>query len=174
MLIIGRLRYLLKIYLPYFWRKGVTFSMRGYIESDVKVKICKNSIFRSEYFEALYGTRIIVEKNGILSLGNGVFFNRFCSINVKDKVTIGAGTLFGESVKIYDHDHRYKLGLKNTEFDAAEIYIGEKCWFGSNVVVLKNSTVGDGAVVGAGVIVHTSIEDGMLVYNQQNLKSKKI
>ena len=158
----------------YAWRKNVQISLKGYIDSDVRIKIANNANLNAKYFEALKGTQIVVEQGACLDLGDKVFFNRYCSINVKNKVKIGKGSLFGEGVKVYDHDHIYTKELQSNEFNIDVVDIGENCWLGSNVVVLKKTMIGNGVVIGAGVIVRGNINNNLLVINEQNLKYKEI
>lgn len=174
MVFVGRIRYIIKVYLIYAWRKNINISIRGYIENDVVIKIDKYGSFKAKYFEVLKGTQIIVEKGASLELGDMVFFNRYCSINVKNKIKIGKGSLFGEGVKVYDHDHKYSEGLERNKFNIGIVDIGENCWLGSNVVVLRKSVIGNGAVIGAGVIVHGDIDKNMLSFSEQNLKKRGI
>ena len=52
--------------------------------------------------------------SGKLILHNGVFINNSCSFNCMERIEIGAGTMMGEGVRFYDHDHIYTLKkLKN-------------------------------------------------------------
>ncbi len=103
---------------------------------------------------------------GKIKIESGVFFNNSCSINSMSEITIGRDTIFGEGVKIYDHDHALSndgMPLKE-QFSVAPIIIGSNCWFGSNVVILKGVTICDGVVVGSGAVVRSSIlEPGVYV-----------
>lgn len=62
-----------------------------------------------------------------VKIGNSCFFNNGCSINANKSITIGDGTLFGENVKIYDHNHRFRerdILIKEQGFTMGEIEIG--------------------------------------------------
>src|SRR5690606_41248061 len=70
--------------------------------------------------------------------------NNYCSINCLKDIEIGENTLFGEGVRIYDHNHQYSyenahLNVNPREFTFGAVKIGQNCWLGSNVVVLKRS-----------------------------------
>lgn len=113
-----------------------------------------------------YG-RIVARRNlnifcdgGQVSIGDGVFFNNDCSLNAMQAITIGAGTLFGEGVKVYDHDHLIGEDgrVSKDAFATAAVAIGSQCWIGSNAVILKGVTLCDGVTIGAGAIVASSIE----------------
>lgn len=53
------------------------------------------------------GLKIIIKNNGKINIGDNCFFNYNCSITCLSNVEIGKNTLFGENVKIYDHNHRF-------------------------------------------------------------------
>ena len=121
----------------------------------------------------------IVNGGGISSrvmIGRNVFFNHDCSITCSgSSVTIGDGTIFGENVKIYDHNHRYKdttIPIKEQGYTSAPVTIGKHCWIASNVVILKGVTIGDNSVIGAGCIIHKDVPEGKVVVNKQSLEMK--
>ena len=82
------------------------------------------------------------QERGKLRIGDNVFFNNYCTICVWRELTIGDGTIFGENVKIYDHNHIYSdpdMPIKQQGYTSAPIHIGKHCWIGSNVTILKGS-----------------------------------
>ncbi len=122
-----------------------------------------------DYFQSVVG------KNAVLQIGDGVFINNSCSLNCLEKITIGANTLFGENVKLYDHNHFIEreptYRLEKRKFTYAPISIGKNCWLGSNVVILKGVQVGDNVIIGAGCVVHKDVPPGTTLVHDQNLKS---
>lgn len=54
------------------------------------------------------GFRVLVENGAVLEIGDRTFFNYGCSITAQNRITIGKDCLFGEDVKIYDHNHVFK------------------------------------------------------------------
>lgn len=133
-----------------------------------KITFGKNVTFRK-------GFSLMIDKKGKVIIGNNVFFNNYCSINANEQITIGDGTLFGENVKVYDHNHSYKdvdVPIKEQGFTTAPISIGKHCWIGSNVVILKGVTIGDNCVIGAGCVVYKDVPSGSIVVNKQNLLYK--
>ena len=120
---------------------------------------------------------IIVQNGASLEIKENVFLNNHCSINCLAHISIGENTLFGENVKLYDHNHSYErndYGLKvsHQEFSTAPIIIGKNCWLGSNVVVLKGVTIGDNCIIGAGCIIFKDIPANSTIVNQQELNIK--
>lgn len=121
-----------------------------------------------EKFTFRDGLHVIIEDKGSLKIGDRVFFNNYCSVNVLNKVTIGNDCLFGENVKIYDHNHGFKIEdmpFNAQPFKTSEIEIGHNCWFGSNVIILKGVHIGNNCVIAAGTIVKDNIEDGTILYS---------
>lgn len=117
---------------------------------------------------------IWVGKSAKLSLGDGFFMNNHCSINCLESIDIGENTIFGEGVKIYDHNHEYNysgsnLKIEKQKFNKSAVVIGKNCWLGSNVVVLKGVTIGDNAIIGAGCMIYKDVPPNSIVVNHQNL-----
>lgn len=121
------------------------------------------------------GFSVMIDKQGEVVIGNNVFFNNYCSLNAIQHISIGDDTIFGENVKVYDHNHCYKnpdVPIKELGFSSAPINIGNHCWIGSNVVILKGVTIGDNCVIGAGCIVYKDVPSGTIVVNKQDLLYK--
>ena len=60
-----------------------------------------------------------------------MFFYNFCSINAREYIKIDDRTIFGENIKIYDHNHKFsKLGIdiKKQGYSSKKVIIGEHCW----------------------------------------------
>ena len=107
---------------------------------------------------------------GGVKIGNNCFFNHYCTLASCAGITIGDGTLFGENVKVYDHNHCYKdkrLSIKEQGYTSAPITIGKHCWIGSHVVILKGVTIGDNCVIGAGCIIYKDVPPNSVVFNRQ-------
>lgn len=109
---------------------------------------------------------VMIGKAGEVRIGKGCFFNNHCSINCEEAVSIGDNCLFGEGVKIYDSDHRFRnpnLLIKDQGNKCASVTIGNNCWLGSNVIVLKGTTIGSNSVVGGGCVVSGHFPAGSIV-----------
>jgi len=120
-------------------------------------------------------------ENGSIEIGEYTFLNAGCSINSLEHIKIGANCLFGENVKLYDHNHAYSnennIPIKDQGYTTAPIEIGNNCWIGSDVTVLKGVVIGDNCVIGAGSLVIKSIPSGSIMYadiSNQIIKKSKI
>ncbi|MBO7439012.1 MAG: acyltransferase [Bacteroidales bacterium] len=125
-----------------------------------------------------FGFNIVIDDNSaVVEIGKNVHFNNYCSLNALCKIKIGDNTIIGENVKMYDHNHKYKdnkLLIVNQGFTCGPIIIGNNCWIGSNVTILKGVTIGDNCVIGAGCIVFKDIPSNTLLINKQDLIYKSI
>ncbi|HEP1825394.1 TPA: acyltransferase, partial [Streptococcus suis] len=138
------------------------------IGKNAKIKIGKNVTMRSF-------CNIQMTDEAILKIGNNVFFNNYCSINCLNEVVVGDNTLFGESVKIYDHNHRYdSKGVKSSSYTTGSIMIGKNVWVGSNTIILKGVTIGDNSIIGSNCIIYKDIPENTLVRNKQELLFSRI
>ena len=86
------------------------------------------------------------------------------------------GTIFGENVKIYDHNHRFNQlkELRKQGFSNGSVVIGERCWISSNVTILKGTEIGNNCVIGAGCVISGKIPDDTIVKLNQDLTFEKI
>lgn len=109
-------------------------------------------------------------QSGGLKIGNGVSFNRNCIIISRDNIKIGDNVIFGPGVTVYDHDHVFTHdGIKN-EFRTGTIVIENDCWIGANVVILRDTHIGKGCMIGAGAVVKGDIPDHSLVKSDRSLQ----
>ena len=121
--------------------------------------------------------QLTIENGGRVVLGDDVFFNDFCALHARKSITIGDGTIFGENVRIYDHNHRFAdptTPIKDQGYSEAAVSIGKHCWIGSSVTILKGVTIGDNVVVGAGCVVVKDIPDNVIVRQNTELVIEEI
>lgn len=152
----------------------------------LKVIYHLNAICIGIFYKIIYGGRYVVGKNvtyragfkvaiegknSCVEIGKNCFFNNYCSINCMNHISIGDGTIMGEGVKIYDHNHRFanpNVRLKEQGFTIGETIIGKNCWIASNAVILKGANIGDHCVIGAGCIVDYRVPSNSVVKMSKN------
>jgi acetyltransferase-like isoleucine patch superfamily enzyme len=118
----------------------------------------------------------LVFDNAELIIHANVFFNNYCSVNCLERIEIGANTLLGEGVKLYDHNHVYGNAngvyrVERNEYTKAPISIGKNCWIGSNVTILKGVIIGDNVVIGANCLIYKSIPSNSVVRLKQDIET---
>ena len=97
-------------------------------------------------------------------IGPRTYLNRNTMIDADTLVEIGAQTMIGPFCYITDHDHTARDGIAPADgaLISAPTRIGERCWIGAHVTILKGVTIGDGAVIGAGSVVTKSVPPGVI------------
>lgn len=118
---------------------------------------------------------LILMAEGNITIGRRVFFNNFCSVNSKNNIFIGDDCIFGENVRIYDHNHLFDVDNNYiiSGFTSAPIHIGNHCWISSNCTILKGVSIGENCIIGAGCVVYKDIPSNTVVINNQNLRFKQ-
>lgn len=72
-------------------------------------------------------------------------------------LSVGSHTIIGYNTTILAHEYlveEYRLG---------EVIIGDKVMIGANTTILPGVTIGDGAIVSAGTLVHRDVPNGAFV-----------
>lgn len=107
--------------------------------------------------------------DGVLEIGEGTYFNRYCMISAHEQVTIGKHCMFGPGVKIFDNNHRHspETGV-SSQLNTAPISIGDNSWVCSDAIILKGTHIGKNCVIGTGCIIRGKIPDGSIVVNKQD------
>lgn len=126
----------------------------------------KSKLVIHENFSVRGELRMLFHNNGILEIKAGTFFNNNCSVNCLEKIEIGNNCLFGEGVKIYDHNHKYKdseVLIKDQGYTSHPVVIGDNCWIGSNVTILKGARIGDNCIIGANCLIYKEVPSGTVV-----------
>ena len=134
-----------------------------------RIKIGKKVIFRKAVI-------INISNSGYLEIGDNCFFNNFCSINCHEKIIIGKNNLFGENVKIYDHNHIFNnknIDMKYS-FKSNTINVGNDCWFGSNVILLSKCNIKNNCVISAGTIINEEFNSNLIIKGASNKIIKEI
>lgn len=107
-------------------------------------------------FECSFGENI--------SVGDDFYANRNVLICDEGPVTIGRHCKFGPGTTLLTPIHpidplERQTGVEKT----GKITIGDNAWFGGNVTILPNVTLGNNVVVGAGSVVTKSFPDNVIL-----------
>lgn len=74
-----------------------------------------------------------------------------------EKISIGRNSIVGYNTTILAHEYlieEYRLG---------DVVIGDEAMIGANSTILPGVTIGDGAIVSAGTLVHEDVPAGCFV-----------
>jgi acetyltransferase-like isoleucine patch superfamily enzyme len=74
-----------------------------------------------------------------------------------ERISIGSNSIIGYNTTILAHEYlidEYRLG---------DVIIGDRVMIGANCTILPGVTIGDGAVVSAGTLVHKDVPPGAFV-----------
>lgn len=166
---------ILKVYRMVKWKLkfGVrlTFDGRQSFHKYTNIIIDKDSAIKIGKHICTYSNvHLTACDGGKMSIGNNCFFNRGCIVICRDNITIGNHVSFGPNVAIFDHNHKFDYdGIKSDEYRTGEVVIGDNCWIGTNVIILKNCHIGEGAVIGAGVVIDRDIPAHSIVKSNREM-----
>jgi acetyltransferase-like isoleucine patch superfamily enzyme len=124
-------------------------------------KVVKNFIFIqiSRYCPFLGVKNWIYRTFLGMRVGDQTAFGLMVMVDIMfpEKITVGRNSIIGYNSTILAHEYlidEYRLG---------EVVIGSNVMIGANAIILPGITIGDGAVVSAGSVVHKDVEAGSFV-----------
>lgn len=82
-------------------------------------------------------------------------------IDSRGTFTLGRGSIVGPRLRVYTCNHRFRDADSlpyDKEWDCKGVIIGENVWIGGDVILLPGSVINEGAIIGAGSVVHGTIE----------------
>jgi acetyltransferase-like isoleucine patch superfamily enzyme len=92
-----------------------------------------------------------------------------------EKISVGTNTVIGYNTTILAHEYLIK------EYRLGDVNIGSEVMIGANSTILPGVSIGDGAIVSAGTVVHKDVEAGTfvggnpmrLIYTQEQLAERR-
>lgn len=152
---------------------------RGFRKSFFKKSIkCEHNQF------TLVGNITLINKN--ISLGKNVTIYPNCMFYGDGPIIIGNNCEIGNNVIIYssknggvyiadnvmiaansyitdcDHGTQKNVIMRNQKTVVSSVRIGNDVWIGTGVIVLKGSQINDGAIIGAGALVRSTVESNAI------------
>ncbi|MGN7764304.1 acyltransferase [Paenibacillus sp. 22594] len=94
-----------------------------------------------------------------MKVGKHTAFGLMAMVDVffPEKITVGENSVIGYNTTILAHEYLIK------EYRLGEVIIGENVLIGANTTILPGVTIGDGAIVAAGSVVHKDVAAGSFV-----------
>ncbi|MEN2768517.1 acyltransferase [Ornithinibacillus xuwenensis] len=74
-----------------------------------------------------------------------------------EKIKVGDNTVIGYNTTILAHEYLIK------EYRLGAVVIGDEVLIGANSTILPGVTIGDGAIISAGTLVHKDVPEGAFV-----------
>ncbi|WP_048748378.1 DapH/DapD/GlmU-related protein [Paenibacillus sp. P22] len=112
-------------------------------------RYCPSLPVKNWIYRRILGMRVGKTTSFALMVMVDVFF--------PERITVGDNCIIGYNTTILTHEyliHEYRLG---------DVVIGSNVMIGANTTILPGVTIGDGAVVAAGSLVHRDVPAGAFV-----------
>jgi acetyltransferase-like isoleucine patch superfamily enzyme len=74
-----------------------------------------------------------------------------------EKISVGRNTVIGYNTTILAHEYLIK------EYRLGEVVIGDEVMIGANSIIMPGVTIGNGAIISAGTLVHKDVPPGCFV-----------
>lgn len=94
-----------------------------------------------------------------INIGERVFIGNGCEFNCNTKIIIGNDCLIASKTTMVDTGHEISRSnkIRLQPCTIQEIIISDDVWIGTQCIVLKGVTIGDGSIIGAGSLVNKSV-----------------
>jgi|SRR6185312_3706442 len=146
---------------------GIDF---GYFDGgvyDPKKDRCKISMVNSTLeiygHVSLYPGIIVYATNAHIIIRNSTKINGNVEIISQKKIDIGEDCFIAEGVIIRDNDGHSMSSGSGSGNETSEVKIGNHCWIGQRVTILKGVTLADNVIVGSGALVTASASSNVAV-----------
>ncbi len=99
-----------------------------------------------------------IESPNKISIGNNVWISKNIALYGSGGIKIGDDVVIAKDVSIISSNHAFrksgeKINSQGYENAKKPITIGNDVWIGDRAIILKEVSVGNGAVIGAGSVV---------------------
>lgn len=105
-------------------------------------------------------------EGGGISIGDGSRIQSRCQLSAyKGDIVVGRHVQIAPNCAFYPYNHEARLGelIKHQRLKSrGPIVVQDDVWLGYGVIVLDGTTIGTGAIVGAGSVVTSSIPDNAI------------
>ncbi|HJV16546.1 MAG TPA: acyltransferase [Bacillales bacterium] len=93
-----------------------------------------------------------------------------------EKISVGRNTVIGYNTTILAHEYLIK------EYRLGPVVIGDEVMIGANSTILPGITIGDGAIVSAGTLVHKDVLPGhfvggnpmRVIYTKEEMEARQV
>lgn len=137
----------------------------------------RNWVYRNIYLVDKHKTSVIYFgceiRSGVnLHIGKGSIIGDNCILDARQGIYIGENVNLSSEVHLWTEAHDVNDPyFRSMPCNHGPIHIGNRAWLGSNVTVLDNVSIGEGAVVCSGAVVTKDVEPYAIV---AGIPAKKI
>ena len=103
---------------------------------------------------------LIVGEKGTTKIGDGTVIGCNAIWNGGGNITVGKNCIFSARSSLNANEHNFNKQKSGKElfFNYGEITIADECFIGINSSIALNTSIGEGAVVGAHSFVNSNLE----------------
>lgn len=120
--------------------------------------------------------QIDIPPNSVLRIGNNVKLTNTINIAAANSIIIESNVLIAEGVSIRDSQHKFNnlnVQINKQGLEVGSILIEEDVWIGKNSMILLNTHLRKGSIVGANALVKNKTTEEYGVYIGSPLKKIK-
>ncbi len=135
--------------------------------------------------------RLLVRFGGRVTVGSYTNVNDGSEIRADERVEIGSYCMISYNTRIWDtnthcllppeerrkrtREHFPAFGLETERPKTSPVHVGDGCWLGEGVALLKGTRLGENVTVGFGTLVsNVEIEANRVVYEKRELGVKEV
>lgn len=137
------------------------------IKSTIRIKGDNNQVIIKDKAYITEVELFVEGNNCVVEIGAGTFVGRYTHIACTEDnsmIMIGASCMISSNCHIRTGDSHSILDFNNCRINPADsVQIGDHCWLGEGVRILKGVRMGNNAIVATGAVVTKPISNNVLV-----------
>lgn len=138
-----------------------------YVGGRIRAKVLRMCGFQIGHGSVVSGMPALSGGGNIyrrFTVGSMSWINVGCFFDLNDTIQIGDHVGIGQEVMILTTSHEIgPAPRRNGPLTMAPVVVGNGVWIGARSLILPGVTVGDGAIVAAGSVVHRDVPANTLV-----------
>lgn len=152
------------LFLYVFFLKHLPATDNGYLVSMI-IKKMRSSV--GKHLFDRFGTNINIEKGADFGSGKGISIGNNSGLGINCKVRgpleIGDNVMMGPDVVIMTNSHNFEridipMNIQGSAVPK-KVVIGNDVWIGTRAIILPGTTIGNGAIIGAGAVVTKDVPE---------------